>query len=97
MNTNKVNITKEIEQIEDPTNKGMVFYRLQLSSRPSLGVIIGIYDFWKDHAPNFGLNHIEILFDQARNPLIHATSTDDVTDIIDLLQVALGSVTSRQY
>jgi hypothetical protein len=95
MSLTKIEITQDVEKIEDPNDKGMVFYRIKLSAKPSKDFIAEIYDFWKNHALNQELNHRELLSDYAGNLLVHTYVKEDVSDILTLLQNAVVSVSRR--
>jgi hypothetical protein len=95
MSGNKIEITEEIEKLEDPNDKAMVFYRIKLSARPSKDFIAEIYNFWKNHALNRELNHRELLSDYAGNLLVHTYVKEDVSELLALLQNAVVSVSRR--
>jgi hypothetical protein len=97
MNRGKIKISQEVEQIEDPNDMDMVFYRIKLSSRPSRDFIARIYDFWNNHARNRNMIDKELFSDYAGNLLIHTYLTEDVGDAMALLQDAVISVNNREY
>jgi hypothetical protein len=97
MSLTKIEITQDVEKIEDPNDKGMVFYRIKLSSKPSKDFIAQIYDLWKNHALNRELEHRELLSDYAGNLLIHTYIKEDVSDILRLLQNAVISINHRNH
>jgi hypothetical protein len=97
MSLNKIEITQDVEKIEDPNDKGMVFYRIKLSAKPSKDFIAEIYDLWKNHALNRELNHRELLSDYAGNLLVHTDKREDVSDILTLLQNAVVSISHRNH
>jgi hypothetical protein len=97
MSRGKIEISQDVEQIVDPNDMQMVFYRIKLSSRPSRDFIARIYDFWNNHARHRNMNYKELFSDYERNLLIHTYLTADVGDAMALLQDALVSVNNRNY
>jgi hypothetical protein len=97
MSREKIKITHEVEQIEDPNDTEKVFYRIKLSSKPSRDFLAGIYDFWNNHALNRNRNHKELLSDYAGNLLLHTYLTEDVGEDVAVLQAAVISASSRNY
>src|SRR5689334_22129581 len=95
MNGTKIEITEEVERLEDPNDQAMVFYRLKLSAKPSREVVSEIYDLWELHPANRELKHRELLTDYAGNLLVHTYQNEDVSDVLALLQNALSSIRRR--
>lgn len=97
MSIGKIEISQDVEQIEDPNDLEKVFYRIKLSSRPSRDFIARIYAFWNNHALNRNMKHKELFSDYAGNLLIHTYLTEDVGDAVALLQDAVVSVNNRDH
>jgi hypothetical protein len=95
MSLTKIEITDDVEKLEDPNDKGMVFYRIKLSAKPSRDFIAEVYNFWKNHALNRELTHRELLSDYAGNLLVHTYLKEDISDILVLLQKAVVSIGRR--
>jgi hypothetical protein len=92
MRKSKVDVTQNVERLEDPNDKGKVFYRVMLSPKPSREAVEALYDLWNNPGFNPNCEKQELLCDYAGNLLIHADSSEDEGPILDLLQDALANL-----